>query len=186
MFSKLSFIIFQKLINGLLDCRNLSFPTDKVVTSAANCDLKQVPEKIKSRMKLPQSKSDIVINSRKSYIVPRSKSASIPLMPKTSKILCDSKSCSALSPKTSVARHTNSTSNKTSKSVAVISSNDLDKLKNLQLNLPSSHNSKERKVTLSSGNSFFLIFKITSNCYKNARFGDKILNNPNLTERNVA
>lgn len=156
MFLKLSFIIFQKLVNGLVDSKILStFPIDKVVTSSANCDLKQVPEKIKSRIKLPQSKSDIMINSRKSYIVPRSKSASIPFIPKTSKIICDSKSCSALSPKTSVVTHTNSTSNKMSKSFAVISSNDLDQLKNLQLNLPSSHNSKARKATLSSGNSFF-------------------------------
>lgn len=143
-------------MNGLVDCRNLStFPTDKVVPASENCDLKQVPEKIKSRMKLPQSKSDIMINSRRSHIVPRSKSASIPLMPKTSSKTCDSNSCTALLPKTSVRKYANSTTNKMSKSFAVTSSNDLDKLKNLQLNPPSCHNSKERKVTLSSGNFFF-------------------------------
>lgn len=153
---KLNFIIFQKLVNGLVDCKNLStFPTDKIITSSANCNLKQVPQKIKSKIKLPQSKSDIMINSHKSYTVPRSKSANIPFMPKTAKILCDSKSCTALSPKTNVVSHTNSTSNKMSRSFAVISSNDLDELKNLQLNLPPCHNAKDRKVNLSSGNFFF-------------------------------
>ena len=147
-------------MNGLVNCRNLStLCTDKISVPSARCDQRQVPDKVRSRKMLPESKSDIMINNHKSYIVPRSKSASIPLMPKsTVDTLCDSKSCTTLLPKTIVIKHTDSAENNTSKDFAVISSTDLDKLKTLQLNLPPCHNSKGKKVTQPSGSSILLIF----------------------------